>query len=224
MGPVGGIFSLAAILENEYFANLSPTTFANTFYAKAYAAIYLDEISRTSCPELDHFLVFSSIASGRGAITQSNYAMANCVTERLVERRHADGLPGKAIEWGPVAGIGMLETFEKQSFHGLNLQPIASCLELIDYFLLSSEVICCSWHYSDKVKFQKKDSFFDILVQVLGIGDWSNIRNDSTLSDIGVDSMSGTEIQHILGRDFGVDISLKDLRMKTVDDIKKFLK
>lgn len=224
LGPVGGIFSLAAILENEYFANLTPQTFGNVFPSKVNSAKYLDEITRLKCQEIDHFVVFSSIASGRGAVTQSNYAMANSITERIVERRRRDGLSGKAVQWGPVGGTGMLEDFGRESFHGLELQPVSSCLELMDSFLMSSETVCCSLQYSKKIKVQKHDNFFEIFMQVLGINDWKNIDENCTLSDIGVDSMSGTEIQHILGRDFAVEITLKELRAKKISELKKFLK
>lgn len=223
LGMVGGIFSLAAVLDNEYFVNMTPEKFGNVFPSKVDAARYLDEISRAKCHQIDHFVVFSSIASGRGGVTQSNYAMANSVTERIVEQRRNDGLPGKAIQFGPVGGTGMLKDFNRESFHGLELQPVSSCLELMDSFLLSLETICCSLQYSKKIQVHKSENFFEMFMQVLGIKDWTGI-DDSTLQDIGVDSMSGTEIQHILGRDFGVEITLKELRAKKVADLKKLLR
>lgn len=157
-------------------------------------------------------------------MTQSNYAMANSITERIVERRRRDGLAGKAIQWGPVGGTGMLEDFNRESFHGLELQPVSSCLELMDSFLLSDETVCCSLQYAKKIKVQKQANFFELFMDVLGIKNENTLDDNCTLQDIGVDSMSGTEIQHILGRDFGVEITLKELRAKKVADLKMFLK
>lgn len=44
-------------------------------------------------------MVFSSVSCGRGNAGQSNYGLANSVMERIVEKRHRDGLPAKAIQW-----------------------------------------------------------------------------------------------------------------------------
>lgn len=106
LGPVGGVFSLAAVLYNDFFEVITPQQFYNVFMAKVHAVMFLDDITRQSCPLLDHFLVFSSVASGRGAVKQTNYAMANSITERIAERRRHDGFAGKAIQWGPISGVG----------------------------------------------------------------------------------------------------------------------
>lgn len=60
---------------------------------------FLDEFSRKLAPQLKHFVVFSSVSCGRGNAGQTNYGMANSVMERIVEKRHRDGLPAKAVQW-----------------------------------------------------------------------------------------------------------------------------
>lgn len=101
MGPVGGIFILSAVLEEGMLVNLDEAKFLTVLKPKAHATAYLDEVSRKLCPELKHFVVFSSVACGRGNYGQTNYGMSNSLAERIMERRHADGLPAKAIQWGP---------------------------------------------------------------------------------------------------------------------------
>lgn len=59
----------------------------------------LDEFSRKLAPQLKHFVVFSSVSCGRGNAGQTNYGMANSVMERIIEKRHRDGLPAKAVQW-----------------------------------------------------------------------------------------------------------------------------
>lgn len=59
-------------------------------------------------PQLKYFVVFSSVSCGRGNAGQSNYGLANSVMERIVERRHRDGLPAKAIQWGAVGEVGLV--------------------------------------------------------------------------------------------------------------------
>lgn len=61
--------------------------------------IISDEFSRKLAPQLKHFVIFSSVSCGRGNAGQTNYGMANSVMERIIERRHRDGLPAKAVQW-----------------------------------------------------------------------------------------------------------------------------
>lgn len=172
LGPVGGVFSLAATLDNEYFENMTAEKFGSVFRAKVNSAIHLDKITRQFCPSLDHFVVFSSVAGGRGSATQSNYAMANSVTERLIEKRIKDGFNGKAIQWGPIGGVGMLKDLGKTSFHGLELQPVSSCLEYLDLFLTSSESICSSLQFPHQrvpLDVTSKESSFESFMKYVGI-------------------------------------------------------
>lgn len=62
----------------------------------------LDAATRELAPELEYFVVFSSVSCGRGNPGQSNYGLANSAMERLVELRQADGLPGLALQWGAI--------------------------------------------------------------------------------------------------------------------------
>lgn len=54
----------------------------------------LDVVSRKHCPELDYFVVFSSVSCGRGNAGQVNYGFANSTMERICEARQEIGLPG----------------------------------------------------------------------------------------------------------------------------------
>ncbi|KAH9365973.1 hypothetical protein HPB48_007876 [Haemaphysalis longicornis] len=72
-----------------------PERFEATCKPKVDGTVHLDRLSKKSCPELDHFVVFSAVACGRGNAGQSNYAYANSVMERICERRAAEGLPGQ---------------------------------------------------------------------------------------------------------------------------------
>lgn len=54
-------------------------------------------VTRKKCPDLDYFVVFSSVSCGRGNAGQSNYGFANSTMERICEQRHHDGLPGRMI-------------------------------------------------------------------------------------------------------------------------------
>lgn len=94
LGPVGGIFNLAGVLNDSLFTKLNEQSFIDVVQPKALSTIHFDELSRRLCPQLDYFLVFSSISCGYGNAGQTNYGLANSVTERIVEQRKRDGLPG----------------------------------------------------------------------------------------------------------------------------------
>lgn len=64
----------------------------------------LDAATRELAPDLEYFVVFSSVSCGRGNPGQSNYGFANSAMERIVEQRQADGLPGLAVQWGAIGG------------------------------------------------------------------------------------------------------------------------
>ena len=57
----------------------------------------LDQVTREICKDLDWFVVFSSVTSGRGNTGQSNYGMANSFMERICEQRKQDGYPGNVL-------------------------------------------------------------------------------------------------------------------------------
>lgn len=98
LGPVGGIFNLAVQLRDAILENQDSSKFIECLAVKATSTKLLDEISRKLCPELKHFVVFSSVSCGRGNAGQSNYGMANSIMERIIEDRVSNGLPGKAIQ------------------------------------------------------------------------------------------------------------------------------
>ena len=54
--------------------------------------------------------MFSSMASVFGNVGQASYAACNSFQDSLAQyRRHVLGLPGLAINWGPISGAGVLE-------------------------------------------------------------------------------------------------------------------
>lgn len=226
LGPVGGIFNLAVVLRDGLFENQSVSLFEESFGPKAVATKYMDEISRKLCPDLKHFVVFSSVSCGRGNAGQSNYGMANSIMERVIERRHELNLPAKAIQWGAVGDVGLLANLQLKNMDmqisGTLPQGITSCLEVLDTLLLSEEAVVSSMvvaekHFSDF----KKDNIIEALCNILGIRDKKTISMDSPLSKLGMDSLMTIEITQLLEREFNLALPLKELQSMTLYELEQ---
>ena len=226
LGPVGGIFNLAVVLRDGLYENQTVKLFEESFGPKAVATKYMDELSRKLCPDLKHFVVFSSVSCGRGNAGQSNYGMANSIMERVIERRHELKLPAKAIQWGAVGDVGLLANLQLKNMDmqisGTLPQRITSCLEVLDTLLLSemavvSSMIVAEKHFSDF----KKDNIIEALCNILGIRDKKTISMDSPLSKLGMDSLMTIEITQLLEREFNLALPLKELQSMTLYELEQ---
>lgn len=152
--PVDGIFNLAALLKDGLMVNQTVEWFEESMKPKAKITKKLDEVSRRICPNLRHFVVFSSLSCGRGTPGQTNYGMGNGVLERICERRVEEGLPAMAIQWGAVGDVGlaaeMLENKQQMVIGGTLPQKISSCLDELDKFLCQSRPIVASMVVAEK--------------------------------------------------------------------------
>lgn len=220
LGPVGGIFNLAVNLRDAIFENQTAETFADCMAPKAIATKYLDEISRLLCPELQYFVVFSSVSCGRGNAGQSNYGMANSVMERIVEQRHSMGLPAKAIQWGAVGEVGLVADMQEDMLDmeigGTLQQRISSCLEELDTLLTVNEPLVSSMVVAEKkVRSGVGVSVIEAVMNIMSIRDIKSVSMDATLSEIGMDSLMAVEIRQMLEREYELFLTPQDLRSLT---------
>lgn len=225
LGPVGGIFNLAAVLRDALFENQNVTMFQECMTPKSVVTSNLDKTSQTLCPKLKQFVVFSSISCGRGNAGQTNYGMGNSITERIIEKRHAKGLPGKVIQWGPIADVGLLKDSHDIVLGGTLQQKIMSCLNSLDTLLSCKEPIVSCIVVAQKnicLKSGNTGNVIDSVMKILGIHDMKTISMDSALSDIGLDSFSGLEILQTLERDFEIILTPQSLRSMTFQKLKDY--
>jgi len=225
-GPVAAIFNLAAVLRDGIFENLDEQMFNESLAPKALGTKYLDKISRILCPNLKQFVVFSSVSCGRGNAGQSNYGMANSMMERIIENRHRDGLPGKAIQWGAIGDVGMLADYQlmnaEKDFGGTLPQSIYSCLEVLDILLTSNDPIVSSMIVADKkLSDLNKGNIIDMIFKIMGIRDRKSVSMDSTLTQLGIDSLTGVEIQQIIEREFDISLTSQEIRTLTLSQLEK---
>jgi fatty acid synthase, animal type len=226
LGPVGGLFNLAVALRDGIFENQDVKMFNESLGPKADATKYLDEISQQLCPELKHFVVFSSVSCGRGNAGQSNYGMANSIMERIMLKRAKLGLPAKAIQWGAVGDVGLLAALQEKNMEmtigGTLPQSITNCIEVLDILLSIDETVVSSMIVAEK-KFDdvKKGNIIDTIFNIMSIRDKKSISMDTTLSRLGMDSLMGVEIQQVLERDYDIALSPQEMRTLTLSQLEK---
>ncbi|EFA05248.1 Fatty acid synthase-like Protein [Tribolium castaneum] len=220
LAPVDAIFNLAVVLKDELFENQTEENFRISLTPKAFATKYLDQVSRDLCPNLRFFVVFSSVSCGRGNIGQSNYGMANSIMERVCEKRKSEGFPALAIQWGAIGDVGLVAKMQKDNkelvIGGTLQQKISSCLNVLDRLLNQDEPIVSSMVVAEKRdKRIGGESAVDVVAALLGIKDIKTVSQQSSLSELGMDSMMGNEVMQVLEKEFEIYVTPKDLRTMT---------
>lgn len=228
LGPVGGIFNLAMVLNDSMFENQSSEAFAAVGEPKIKGTVNLDTVSRQSCPSIDYFVVFSSISCGRGNLGQTNYGFANSVMERVCEQRAKDGLPGKAVQWGAIGDVGViLETMgTNETVIGSSIpQRIPSCLSCLDRFLQSPYTVCSSFikdtSSSSSGPASSKSDLISAVAHVMGVKNPASLHPSLTLSELGLDSLMGVEVKQTLERDYDLILSMVEVRALTIRQLKE---
>jgi acyl transferase domain-containing protein/NADPH:quinone reductase-like Zn-dependent oxidoreductase/acyl carrier protein len=106
MGAIHGVVHAAMVLDDALLQDLDAARFAVVIRAKLAGALALDRLTRDD--PIDLFILFSSVTTVIGTPGQASYVAANRTLESLAERRHAEGLPALAIQWGPIGDAGYL--------------------------------------------------------------------------------------------------------------------
>jgi len=107
---VRGVIHAAGVLDDGVVAQQTRERFRRVFAPKIDGALALARI-----PNLDFFVVISSVAGLWGNAGQTNYAAANAYLDQLVHARRQRGLPATAIDYGAWAGAGMAAGLNKQT-------------------------------------------------------------------------------------------------------------
>ena len=104
--PIAGVVHAAVAMDDALLSQLDADRFARALRPKLAGAEALDRLTRDDPVSL--FLLFSSVTTPLGNPGQGNYVAANAAIEALAERRHAEGLPALAVQWGPIGDAGYL--------------------------------------------------------------------------------------------------------------------
>lgn len=197
---------------------------------KIEGTLNLDQVTRKLCPELDHFVVFSSVSCGRGNAGQSNYGLANSTMERICEQRQKAGFPSLAIQWGAIGDVGVVQDHmggNDTVVGGTLPQRMPSCLNAMDIFLQQQEPkpTVASMVLADKAGGRKdggkKISLIEAVGRILGMKDVSNTNLAANLAELGMDSLMGVEVKQTLERDHDIVFSMQEIRQLTLGRLKE---
>nr|QLI61974.1 fatty acid synthetase 2 [Streltzoviella insularis] len=217
LGAPGGVFNLAAVLRDAFLENQTPDDFRAVARPKIDGTKALDAATRELAPELDYFVVFSSVSCGRGNPGQSNYGLANSAMERIVEQRQADGLPGLAVQWGAIGEVGLIvDTMggDEAVVGGTVPQRIASCMEAIGALMALPHPVAASMVLADKRRSAAapQQDLVHAVANILGIKDPSKVSDSANLAELGMDSLMGAEIKQTLERGYDVVLGVQEIR------------
>ncbi|MEV5735315.1 SDR family NAD(P)-dependent oxidoreductase [Streptomyces sp. NPDC052292] len=110
-GPhrLGGIVHAAGgSYDERLISELTWESIEDQLEAKAYGGWLLHEATEQAFPDLEFFVVYSSVSSVLGGfVAQGHYAAGNAALDGLADWRARRGLPGLALNWSSWSRVGM---------------------------------------------------------------------------------------------------------------------
>ncbi|KAJ5675037.1 Acyl transferase/acyl hydrolase/lysophospholipase [Penicillium maclennaniae] len=110
--PVRGLIQGAMLLRDAIFEQMTLDDWRGGLRPKLYGTWNLHtEFSQPG--SLDFFVMLSSVSGVVGIASQTNYAAGGSYEDAIARWRQSRGLPGVAIDLGPIADIGYVSTSAK---------------------------------------------------------------------------------------------------------------
>jgi fatty acid synthase, animal type len=234
---LAGIFHLAMVLSDALFSNQNVEQFIKVVQPKLGGAKNLDKLSREKCPELEHFVVFSSLSGALGNVGQSNYAYANSALDNLCEIRKAQGYSALSVQWGIIGDVGVAEellnnedTAARMLLINLQMekQSIRSVMATLGELLMQEHPVVASYvpyrdiiESSDMKSRTKKTSeeLKLMILKILGAKDVAEDFINIPFSEMGLDSLMGVEIYQKLDRDFDIRLTIPEMMDVTIQKL-----
>lgn len=214
---IKGVWHLAMKLNDQLYNNMTETSWNQTVSVKEYGTHLLNKYS----PDNAMFVCWSSISSLFGNAGQTNYAHGNNRMEIICRDRRADGKHGIAICWGAIDNIGYLSQ-ENSKINKLMFMPqnIDDCLNDLHIILSSKEaVVSCYKIKQTGIETRKANkTMLDSVLDIIGVSDITNMDKNTTLTDLGMDSLQSASIKSILKR-FGKDVKPSEMLLLKISDL-----
>jgi NADP-dependent 3-hydroxy acid dehydrogenase YdfG/acyl carrier protein len=124
---VRGVIHAAGVVDDVRIADMTPEQLARVIAPKLHGAWNLHASCIRHRLELDHFVLFSSVASLVGNGAQANYVAGNAALDSLAAHRRAHGSPATSINWGALAEVGMATNEDLlRQFRLMGIRPFSS--------------------------------------------------------------------------------------------------
>ena len=225
---IGGIIYAAGVVKDKMFANYSDEDIQSVYEAKIMGILTLAHVVETL--EFDFCACFSSIVGVMGAAGQSVYGAANRFIDTLCSVMQQNGKNMFAIQWGPWANIGMFSKVSKlgaQRYKERNIYVIQENEALDDFFLTLGQgknlmIVNQQGNKATKTtkivrtiqkeqkEVRKQDPIMQIIAQSIGLEDESQLNEERSFVDLGIDSLLMLEIRMKVNKTFQVNISLDE--------------
>ena len=126
-----GVFHAAGLSAEAALGDVDDDNLRAAMGAKAHGAWHLHE--STKALGLDHFVLFSSVASVWGTAHLASYAAANAVLDSLADHRRSLGLPATCLAWGPwkTEGMADADAQDRMAAMGIGAVPVDAALHLL---------------------------------------------------------------------------------------------
>jgi len=195
MPPLKGVFHSGAVILDQPIAEIDLPTFSEVMRSKALGGWNLHLLTRTM--ELDHFVLYSSVANLVGNSRQSAYCSANGFLNGLAYMRRSLGLPGTAVNWGALSDVGVVAKDEKLEqflrYTGLRSIGSAEALQVLQQALAREVTQFCvtvisSW--ADWARFETRGSTSPRFATLIA-GDSQG--KDNSLRDLLIEELSTLE-------------------------------
>lgn len=128
------------------------------------------------------------------------------------------------MQWGAIGDVGIvLEAMGTNDtvIGGTLPQRISSCMEVLDLFLNQPHAVLSSFVLAEKKAMAHGDSeaqrdLVKAVAHIFGIRDLAGINLDSSLADLGLDSLMGVEVRQILEREHDLVLPMREVRQLTL--------
>nr|POE90200.1 6-deoxyerythronolide-b synthase erya1, modules 1 and 2 [Quercus suber] len=107
--PLRGVVHAAGLVDSGVILSLTAEKCATTFRSKVDGLWNLHRLTKGN-PDLNLFMMFSSISGVIGLPGLGNYAAANAFVDVFAQFRHAQNLPATSVAYGVWDGDGMTQT------------------------------------------------------------------------------------------------------------------
>jgi acyl transferase domain-containing protein/acyl carrier protein len=135
--PLKGAVHSAMVLQDEPLPKVTRASLETVLTPKVAGAWNLHLATKTL--PLDWFVMYSSVATQFGSAAQASYVAANRFLDALATLRKAKGLPALAVNWGPLAEVGIVADNTALARYleslGLELVPTADVFQFLKFLI-----------------------------------------------------------------------------------------